>query len=952
MKLICIFFLSYLSLPLNAQIITTVAGNGTYGYSGDGGPATSAQLAWNIGVEVDNGGNIYISDHDNNAIRKVNSAGIISAFGGNGTLGYSGDGGSATSAQLYHPSWSSMDKSGNFYFIDQNGEVIRKINTSGIISTVTGNLPRGYSGDGGPLRAAQFHSIAGIAFDQVNNMYISDNGNNVIRRVDGAGIITTVVGNGTAGFSGDGGLATNAQLGAPYKVVFDSGGNMYIPDNGNARIRKVNTAGIISTIAGNGNMGYSGDGGLAINAELMYPWTIAIDNADNIYVGDPGNYVVRKIIPSGIISSFAGNGNFGNSGDGGPAISAELGDICSVAVDNAGNVFASIRTPYYVVRKINNCLTPTIGLQPFDAALCNSGDTSFSITATNATSYQWQVNTGTGFNNISDNSTYSGSTTDRIKIKAADHLFNNYKFQCIVTNSCGNIYSSTATLYLTAPLPPSVSIATTSNIICAGTVATFTATSVNGGGAPTYQWKKNGINIAAGNTFSSTTIVNGDVITCFLTSNSICVTTNTATSNAITMKVNPVLTPSVQITSASNNVCSGTPVTFSAIGFNGGTLPSYQWQKNGISTGTNSPNYMDGALQDDDIVTCRFISNIACRGMDTIFSNSIIMKITPVLSPSVTILASKTSICPGTTVSFNATSLNGGLSPAYQWTKNGVAVGFNSSSYTVALLSDGDIINCTLTSNAACIATPSALSNSIPITVFSNPTIALDKTTTLCSGASRQLDAGSFSSYLWGNGTTGRTLLVNQTGIYHVTVTDNNGCKGSDTTVITTILTGPAGFIPKDTSICSYGTLILNATGGLKSYLWSNNSASSSITVNQPGNYSLQVTDYNGCTAKETVMVAFKQCMEGFYIPNAFTPNNDGKNDVFKPMLFGNVTSYRLIIYNRFGQKVFETTEVSKGWDGALNKSQQQADVFVWICSYQLAGSAPETKKGSVMLMR
>jgi hypothetical protein len=161
-----------------------------------------------------------------------------------------------------------------------------------------------------------------------------------------------------------------------------------------------------------------------------------------------------------------------------------------VAVDNAGNVFASIRTPYYVVRKINNCLTATINPQPADAALCNSGDTSFSITATNATSYQWQVNTGAGFNNINDNSTYSGSITDRIKIRAASPAMNNYKYQCIVTNSCGNVYSSIAFLYVTTPLTPSVSIATTSNSICAGLVTTFTATSINGGAVPHYRMEE------------------------------------------------------------------------------------------------------------------------------------------------------------------------------------------------------------------------------------------------------------------------------------------------------------------------------------------------------------------------------------------------------------------------------------------------------------------------------
>ncbi|MGN6264478.1 MAG: gliding motility-associated C-terminal domain-containing protein [Ginsengibacter sp.] len=952
MKFILILLLSYISLPLNAQIITTVAGNGTYGYSGDGGPATSAQLAWNIGVAVDDSGNIYISDHDNDVIRKVNSAGIISTFAGNGTLGFSGDGGPATAARLYHPAWITIDNSGNFYFTDQNAEVIRKINTSGVISTITGNLPPGYSGDGGPLMAAQFRSISGIAFDQANNMYISDYGNNVVRKVDAAGIISTVAGNGTAGFSGDGGLATAAQLGSPYKVVFDSKGNMYIPDEGNSRIRKVTPAGIITTIAGDGNFGYSGDGGQATNAPLGYTWTIAIDNSDNIYAGDAGNYVVRKITPSGIISTYAGNGTYGNSGDNGPATAANLGEISGVAIDNAGNVFIAIRNYFFVVKKVNNCLTALISLQPADAALCNSGDTSFAIIATNATSYQWQVNAGSGFSNITDNITYSGSTSDTIKIKAAGPGMNNYKYRCIAANSCGNVYSSTATLYVAPPLTPSISIEVTRDTICAGSVATFTATSVNGGTVPAYQWMKNGINIATGNTWSATDIADGDVITCVLTSNNNCVTTNTATSNAIIMKVNAILTPSIYISASSDNICSGTPVKISSTVINGGTILYLQWQKNGINTGTDSPAYIDSTFKDGDVITCKLAPGYSCVSADTIISDGIIMKVMPLVVPSVTITASKTSICPGDSVTFNATPVNGGASPVYQWSKNEVSVGFNNSSYTDASFSDGDIVNCAVTSDAACVASPSAVSNSIQIAVFQNPSITLDKTPTLCSGASRQLDAGNFDAYLWNNGTTSRTLPVSNTGTYYVVVTDKNGCKGSDTTVINEILPLPKNFIPKDTSICSYGTITLSAPGSFKNYLWSNHSNASFITVNQPGAYSLQVTDYNLCTATETVVVTPKQCMAGFYIPNAFSPNNDGRNDVFKPMIFGNVIRYSFVIYNRWGQKVFESNDLLKGWNGTFHGANPDADIFVWICSYQFDGGSVENKKGTVVLVR
>jgi hypothetical protein len=537
--------------------------------------------------------------------------------------------------------------------------------------------------------------------------------------------------------------------------------------------------------------------------------------------------------------------------------------------------------------------------------LCNSGDTSFAITAINATSYQWQVNTGAGFSNITDNSTYSGSASGQIKIKAAGPGMNNYQYRCITVNSCGNVYSSIATLYVTAPLMPSVSIAVATDTICAGNRATFTATPVNGGTSPAYQWKKNGIDFATGNSWSDAELADGDVITCVLTSNSNCITTNTAASNAITMKVNATLTPTIQVSASNGTICSGTPVKFFSTVMNGGATPYFQWQKNGVNTGTGSPVYIDSVLKDGDVITCKLAPGYSCVSADTIISNSIIMKIMPLVAPSVTVTASKTSICPGNPVTFNATTVNGGASPAYQWTKNGISVGFNNSSYTDTFLSNGDIINCTVTSDAACLASPSAGSNSVQIVVFKNPIITLDKTSTLCSGASRQFDAGNFDAYLWNNGSTGRTLVVSNTGTYYVIATDKNGCKGSDTTVINEILPLPKNFIPKDTSICSYGTITLNASAGFKNYLWSNNSNASFITVDQPGAYSLQVTDYNLCTATETVMVTLKQCMTGFYIPNAFSPNNDGRNDVFKPMIFGNVISYSFLVYNRWGQKVF-----------------------------------------------
>jgi trimeric autotransporter adhesin len=322
-------------------IISTIAGTGSQGYSGDGGPATSAQLNFPNGVAADNSGNLYIADYGNDRVRKVTPAGIISTVTGNGTAGYSGDGGPATSAQLYVPNSVAVDNSGNLYITDYGNGRVRKVTPAGIISTIAGNGTSGYSGDGGPATSAQFYSTDGVVVDNSGNLYIADVGNNRVRKVTPAGIISAIAGNGTFGYSGDGGPATSAQLNAPNALAVDNSGNLYITDNGNSRVRKVTPAGIISTVAGNGSQGYSGDGGPATSAQLLQPRGVTVDKSGNLYIADSFNGRIRKVTPAGIISTVAGNGSKGYSGDGGPAISAQLYLPNSVAVDNSGNLYMS-----------------------------------------------------------------------------------------------------------------------------------------------------------------------------------------------------------------------------------------------------------------------------------------------------------------------------------------------------------------------------------------------------------------------------------------------------------------------------------------------------------------------------------------------------------------------------------------------------------------------------------
>ena len=244
-------------------------------------------------------------------------------------------------------------------------------------------------------------------------------------------------------------------------------------------------------------------------------------------------------------------------------------------------------------------------------------------------------------------------------------------------------------------------------------------------------------------------------------------------------------------------------------------------------------------------------------------------------------------------------------------------------------------------------------SDTLQANAFTLPLIDLDPTSTLCSGSSRTLSAGNgFVSYLWNTGSTAPFVTVHGTGTYSVVVVDGNGCTGSDTVVITTLLPSPADFLPADTDICSYGKLTLNATGPFRHYQWSNNETSASITISQPGLYWLTVTDNHNCTGKDSILVHTKDCMEGFFAPSAFTPNNDGKNDIFRPLIFGNIKQYQFTIYNRWGQIVFQTREIGKGWDGNFAGMQQDPNVFTWTCTYQLEGEGKKSEKGIVTLIR
>jgi trimeric autotransporter adhesin len=319
-------------------------GPGGFGYDGDGGLSTAAKIGWVVNVEVDQDNNLYIADGSANVIRKVNaSTGVITTVAGNGVSGYSGDGGAATGAQLDVPLGTAVDASGNILIVDTGNSSLRKVSsTDGKISTIAGSFSTGYDGDGGPASGARFWNLYDVDVDDTGNIYLADAGNNAIRMIEkSTGTISTIAGLGPddAGYSGDSGPATLAKLNYPRALAVDDNGNVYVADSFNHVVRKISN-GVITTIAGNGTSGYSGDGGPAINSKLFYPTGIAVGNDGHVYISDAGNSVIRKIDAStGNISTIGGNGVPGYSGDGGPATAAKISDPWGITVDSHGNVF-------------------------------------------------------------------------------------------------------------------------------------------------------------------------------------------------------------------------------------------------------------------------------------------------------------------------------------------------------------------------------------------------------------------------------------------------------------------------------------------------------------------------------------------------------------------------------------------------------------------------------------
>ena len=327
------------SVVTRFSVITTIAGNGIASGSGDGSQAVEATLNTPAGIAIDAAGNVYIADAFNHRIRQIAPDGVITTLAGTGEAGADGDGGQARDARLRTPLGVALDSGGTLYIADTYNHRIRKVTIDGTISTIAGTGESGFAGDGGPGTAAELSYPTSVAVATDGTLYIADTHNHRVRKLATDGTITTVAGSGAVGYSGDGGPSALARLNSPRGVAVSGEGKLYIVDRENRRIRMVDTDGLITTVAGTGSSGFNGDRGNAAQATLRAPYGVAVDSQGNLYVADTFNHRVRKVTPEGSIDTVAGGALFGFSGDGWPAGQATLHYPLGVAVDIAGNLY-------------------------------------------------------------------------------------------------------------------------------------------------------------------------------------------------------------------------------------------------------------------------------------------------------------------------------------------------------------------------------------------------------------------------------------------------------------------------------------------------------------------------------------------------------------------------------------------------------------------------------------
>lgn len=451
--------------------------------------------------------------------------------------------------------------------------------------------------------------------------------------------------------------------------------------------------------------------------------------------------------------------------------------VTCVMTSNLSPVSGNPATSNAITMIVNPVLVPAVSIAASTTTICAGQSVTFTATPTNGgttPTYQWKVN---GTNAGTNSSTFSTTT-----------LSNAAVVSCVLTSNatCASPATATSnavTMTVNPQLTPTISIVASDTNICSGQSITFTAVAVNGGSAPSYQWKVNNVNAGTNSSsFTSNALSNNAIVTCVLTSNAICASPNTANSNSATIHIVSGVPSSVAIQSNVTTACAGSTVIFTATPTNGGTSPIYQWQVNGGNVGSNSNTFNTNSLNNNDLVSCILTSNSSCSTKPKDTSNIISVTINPVVVPAVSISVSPLKICKGSPATYTAIATNGGSAPVYQWQQNGINVGTNAPSYTASAINNGDIISCTITSNATC-ASPSTAANSSTALVVDTPMPVITVNTANLF-VNCNLKGLSYQWYRNGNllSSTKDTIRTrcpeDNSQLYYVIVTDTNGCLG------------------------------------------------------------------------------------------------------------------------------------------------------------------------------
>ncbi len=698
------------------------------------------------------------------------------------------------------------------------------------------------------------------------------------------------------------------------------------------------------------------------------PVSVSITASDNpVCQGLPVTFTAVPVNP-GTSPAFQWKVNGADVGTGGTTYTytpANGDDVMTVLTSNEACTAGNPASSNHIIMDVSTSVPMTAIITAYPGTTVCAG-TTVTYTAANSNwgttpSFQWYLN---GNPVGSNSSTYSNVPVD------GDAIY------CVITSSLSCVTgnpatSNTLTITISAGLPVTVTVsADPGNVVCAGTTVTYTASPGNGGTAPLCQWYLNGNPVGTNSLTFSNIPVDGDQVYCVMTSSLSCVTGNPATSGTITITISAGLPVSVTVAADPGNVvCAGTPVTFTATPMNEGTAPAFQWYLNGNPAGTGGLSFTNTPA-DGDAVYCVVTSSLGCVTGNPATSNTVTIMHTPPAPVSVTISADPgDTICSGTTVTYTAVPVNEGTAPQYQWFLNGNPAGGNSLTWSNTP-ADGDVISCTLTSNLSCVTNNPAGSNTLTIvhstSLQASVSVSSDHTS-LCPGntvtfTATAVNGGNTTTYEWvvggvqaqqGNSPvfTASSSVADQPVTCRMTSSLTCLAANPVESIPLTIPLAPPPYLKlsdKD-HLCTGTPEELDAGGGFSAYLWQDGSTGRYFTATEKGIYWVHVTDTVGCSASDSIRMLV--CNNSILLPSAFSPNGDGINDIFRVVTRAdNITGFSMIIFNRWGEEIFVTNDILKGWDGTFKGQLAPGDTYAWTISYRI-GSDDTTIHGTVMVV-